>query len=130
MIAYAVFGTNDPKASIAFFEAVLAPLGYAKFYQDVWAGFAPEGNPINPGTIWVGTPFDGKEAKCANGAMIGLAAPSRAAVRDVHAAALAHGGTSEGEPGIREAYGPDVYMAYMRDPCGNKFSVICRSNGE
>jgi catechol 2,3-dioxygenase-like lactoylglutathione lyase family enzyme len=130
MISYAVFGANDPKASIAFFEAVLAPLGYLKFYEDGWAGFAPEGNPVNPGTIWVGNPFDGKDARAANGAMIGLAAPTRAAVRDAHAAALINGGTSEGEPGIREAYGPDFYMAYMRDPCGNKFSVMCRSTEE
>jgi catechol 2,3-dioxygenase-like lactoylglutathione lyase family enzyme len=131
MIGYATFGVKDRDASVTFFEAVLAPLGYQKFYDDGWAGFAIGGNPEGgPGTVWVGAPFDGNEAKPSNGAMIGFMAPTRAAVRAFHEAALANGGSSEGEPGIREAYGPDVYMAYVRDPIGNKMSAMCRSSGE
>ena len=127
MIGYATFGVKDRDASVKFFEAVLAPLGYQKFYDDVWAGFAPGGNPAGPGTIWVGAPYDGNEAKPSNGAMIGFAAPDRAAVRAFHEAALANGGTCEGPPGIREAYGPDAYLAYVRDPVGNKMSAACNA---
>ena len=130
MIAYATFGALDKDASTKFFEAVLAPLGYAKFYDENWAGFAVGGNPEGPGTIWVGPPFDGNEARPSNGSMISLTAPSRAAVREFHAQALANGGTSEGEPGVREIYGPDYYLAYVRDPAGNKLAAICRSTGE
>lgn len=65
-----------------------------------------------------------------NGMMIGLAAPSHAAVRTFHEAALANGGTCEGPPGIRDIYGPNVYMAYVRDPAGNKFSATCHKDGE
>lgn len=130
MIGYATFGTRDKEASTKFFEAVLAPLGYKKFYDDVWAGFAVDGNPETPGTIWVGAPYNGNEAQPSNGAMIGFAAPSRAAVRAFHEAALANGGTCEGPPGIREAYGPNAYLAYVRDPVGNKMSATCNAEGE
>lgn len=126
MIGYATFGVKDRDASVKFFEAVLTPLGYQKFYDDVWAGFAKDGNPELPGTVWVGAPYDGNEARASNGHMIGFQAPNRAAVRAFFEAALANGGTSEGEPGIREPYGPDVFMAYVRDPVGNKMSAGCR----
>ncbi len=124
MITYATFGAKDVAASTRFFEAVLSPLGYQKFYDEGMAGFAVGGNPGAGGTVWVGPPFDGNEARSANGFMVGFAAPSRAAVRAFHEAALAQGGTCEGPPGVREAYGPEVYMAYVRDPVGNKMSAI------
>lgn len=130
MISYATFGFKDKDASVKFFEAVLAPLGYSKFYDDGMAGFALGGDSSGPGTIWVGPPFDGNEAKPSNGAMIGFTAPSRAAVRAFHDAALANGGSCEGPPGIREAYGPNIYMAYVRDPVGNKMSAICMADSE
>jgi catechol 2,3-dioxygenase-like lactoylglutathione lyase family enzyme len=131
MIAYATFGMKDKATSLAFFEPVLGALGYAKFYEtDTHAGFAIGGNPDNPGILWVGPAFNGEEAVPSNGAMIGLAAPSRAAVRAFHEAALAHGGSCEGPPGIREPYGPNCYLAYVRDPIGNKFSAICLAESE
>ncbi len=81
MIGYATFGTKDKETSVRFFEAVLAPLGYQKFYDDHVAGFAIDGNPGNGGTVWVGPPFDGNEAQASNGAMIGFVAPSRGGCR-------------------------------------------------
>lgn len=131
MIAYATFGVRDLAASRAFFVPVLAALGYEVFYEnETHVGFAQGGNPANPGNIWLGHPFNGAEAVAANGAMIGLTAPSRAAVRAFHETALAQGGTCEGLPGIRADYGPNVYMAYVRDPIGNKFSAICSAESE
>jgi catechol 2,3-dioxygenase-like lactoylglutathione lyase family enzyme len=53
-----------------------------------------------------------------------FAADSEAAVRAFHAAALAHGGTDEGAPGLRP-YGPGFFAAYVRDPDGNKLSAVC-----
>lgn len=127
MLDYATFGANDIEQSKAFFDATLAPLGYAQFYNDGWVGYAPDGNPEKGHVVWVGSPYDGQAAQKANGFMIGFTAPTREAVRAFHAAALANGGTCEGEPGLREAYGPNIYMAYVRDPVGNKMSAICRS---
>ncbi len=58
--------------------------------------------------------------------MVGLVAKSWSEVDAFHAVALTHGGTSEGEPGLRQRYQPDFYAAYVRDPDGNKLAVICR----
>jgi catechol 2,3-dioxygenase-like lactoylglutathione lyase family enzyme len=71
-------------------------------------------------------PFDGRPPHPGNGLMIALRANSWAQVRAFHAAALAHGGTSEGEPGLRPQYNPDFYAAYVRDPDGNKLAAVCR----
>lgn len=127
MISYATFGVNDRTESRRFFEATLKPLGYKKFLDDGGSiAFAFEGNPKNPGTIWIVAPFNKEPAAPSNGTMFGFDAPSQAAVREFHAAALANGGTCEGEPGIREAYGPEFYIAYVRDPVGNKLAAVCR----
>ncbi|QQS13397.1 MAG: VOC family protein [Rhodospirillales bacterium] len=53
-------------------------------------------------------------------------APSRAAVRAFHAAALAHGGADDGPPGIREIYSPVYYGAFVRDPDGNRIEAVSR----
>ena len=53
-------------------------------------------------------------------------APGRAAVRAFHAAALAHGGTDDGPPGLRENYSPDYYAAFVRDPDGNRLEAVTR----
>ena len=53
-------------------------------------------------------------------------APSRAAVRTFHQAALAHGGADDGPPGLREIYSPDYYAAFVRDPDGNRLEAITR----
>ena len=53
-------------------------------------------------------------------------APSRAAVRTFHAAALANGGSDDGAPGIREIYSPDYYAAFVRDPDGNRLEAVTR----
>ena len=58
--------------------------------------------------------------------MVAFGAKSWRQVDEFHAVALAHGGTSEGLPGIRPHYNPDFYAAYVRDPDGNKLAVVCR----
>ena len=60
------------------------------------------------------------------GAMVAFAARDWQQVRDFHAAALARGGRSEGEPGLRPHYNPDFFAAYVRDPDGNKLAAVCR----
>jgi lactoylglutathione lyase len=42
-----------------------------------------------------------------------------------YAVALAHGGTSEGGPGLRSEYHEHYYGAYLRDPDGNKLCIVC-----
>jgi predicted lactoylglutathione lyase len=58
--------------------------------------------------------------------MVALSARSWKEVDDFHAAARAHGSSSEGAPGLRPQYNPDFYAAYVRDPDGNKLAAVCR----
>ena len=76
------------------------------------------------GRIWVAAPFDGEAAMPGNGNMVGVLCASEAEVQAAHAAALANGGSNEGDPGPRPQYGPDFYGAYVRDLDGNKMSFV------
>jgi hypothetical protein len=56
--------------------------------------------------------------------MVAFDARSLAQVRKLHAAALLAGGSDEGAPGFRDAYGPHFYVGYLRDPQGNKIALF------
>ena len=125
MIAYATVGSNDFAASAKFFDAVLGALGHKRVHDYSEGGFlAYASSPDDEIKLWLCKPFDGQPATVGNGSMLGFAAASRAQVNAFHAAALANGGSCEGPPGAREAYGPTMYLAYVRDPLGNKFSAV------
>lgn len=102
MFSYVSLGTSDIARAVTFYDAALAPLGHERI-----AGYDPEGTSAawgldDPGPhLWVTEPFDGRPASVGNGTMVSFLAPSRAAVDAFHAAALAHGGTDEGAPGLR-----------------------------
>jgi catechol 2,3-dioxygenase-like lactoylglutathione lyase family enzyme len=55
---------------------------------------------------------------------LALRAPSQAAVRAFHAAALAHGGTDDGPPGPRPQYSPTYYAAFVVDPDGHRLEAV------
>jgi len=130
MLGYVTFGANDMAVSGPFYAAVLGTIGYKKAHDGEWHGYCPDGDMSKGNMVWLGAPYNGQAAVPSNGTMIGFMAPTRQMVRDFHATALKMGGTSEGEPGIREAYGPNMYMAYVRDPIGNKMSVMCMADSE
>ncbi len=119
---YLTLGTNNLARASRFYDAVLAPLGLIRrATEDTEVGY---GLPDDHRTrLWITLPFDGKPASVGNGTMPALVAPNQQAVRDFHAAALAHGGSDEGAPGLRP-YGPAFYAAYVRDPDGNKLSAV------
>ena len=71
-------------------------------------------------------PFDRQPATAGNGTMFAFRADSADLVRRFHAAGLLAGGENEGEPGTRTAYGPDFYVAYLRDPDGHKLACVCQ----
>lgn len=128
MLYYVTIGTNDMPRSVRFYDAVLAALGYAKQFEE--QGFAGYGPSADQTQLFLCQPYDKNAATAGNGAMAALKAETRAQVRDFHAAALANGGRDEGAPGVREHYAPDFYVAYVRDPEGNKLAAVCRSTGE
>lgn len=122
MLYYVTFGTNDLVAAKRFYTPTLATLGITDLAPDSDEGcYGPPGGEAQ---LYVGPPYDQTPATRGNGSMIAFTAPDRQAVQAFHAAALAHGGTDEGAPGLRP-YAPNFYACYVRDPDGNKLSAVC-----
>jgi catechol 2,3-dioxygenase-like lactoylglutathione lyase family enzyme len=133
MPGYITLGANDLQASGEFYSAVLAPLGYERTEAGNGVAFSlPElsGGLGGPGTIYVVKPYDGRPATVGNGSMTAFRAPTHAMVRTLHAAGLKAGGTDEGAPGFRAEYTEHFYVAYLRDPAGNKLALFCNDPAE
>lgn len=133
MFNYVCLGTRNLTRAARFYDAAMATLGLSRCDvsgEPGWEGWMGWGTYQQHGAkelaLWVCAPFNGEPATAGNGTMVGLAAKSWAQVDAFHAAALSHGGTSEGAPGLRLHYQPDFYAAYVRDPDGNKLAVVCR----
>lgn len=124
MFSHIMVGADDVAASKAFYDATLSVLGHgAAMSDDKGRVFY-----ITPTGIFAITkPINGEAASCANGATIGFAAKSPAEADAWHAAGLAAGGTAcEDPPGVREGGMGALYLAYLRDPAGNKLCVLHR----
>ena len=63
-------------------------------------------------------------ASAGNGAMVAFEARSQKQVRELHAAAVAAGGSDEGAPGFRADYGAHFYVSYLRDPHRNTIALF------
>ena len=133
MLSYVYLGTNDLQRAIPFYQATLAALGLQRCitndpqWDQLSAGWGIyEDNGARELAVWIGKPFDQHLASAGNGTMVAFSAASWRAVDDFHAVALAHGGSSEGAPGLRPHYSPDFYAAYVRDLDGNKLAAVCR----
>jgi catechol 2,3-dioxygenase-like lactoylglutathione lyase family enzyme len=123
MFSHVMIGTNDLEKAKAFYDGLLATLdipparvdGHRIFYVTKTGVFA------------VSKPIDGKPATAPNGGTIGFACSSPAQADAWHAVGLASGGTSiEDPPGVREGGTGKFYLAYLRDPDGNKICALHR----
>ncbi|WP_010139904.1 VOC family protein [Oceanicola sp. S124] len=126
MISYVTVGADDIGKARRFYDALLPALGYGLTLGPEGLSYVlpvPPGIPAPP-DFYVKPTFDGGPASAGNGAMVAFEATSQAQVRQLHAAALAAGGTDEGAPGFRAAYGPRFYVCYLRDPQGNKLALF------
>lgn len=124
MFLYITLGTNDVAGAKRFYDAVMPTIGLCFRAEDPSeVGYGPPEGRIR---FWVTKPYDGMPATVGNGSMPAFDAPTRAAVDAFHRAALAHGGSDEGAPGLRP-HGPHFYACYVRDPDGNKLSAVCES---
>jgi len=133
MFTYICLGTRDLKRAAQFYDAVFHALGVKRCKtadEPDWDGWIGWGDYENGGAremaLWVGKPFNDKEATAGNGTMVALTAGSWQQVDEFHAAAIKNGGKSEGAPGLRPQYNADFYATYVRDPDGNKLAVVCR----
>ena len=125
---YMMIGSNDLERSRSFYDAVIATIGgeLSADYPGYAFCYALRGG----GRIWIAPPYDKTAAVAGNGMMIGFGATNQDMVHAAHAAALANGGSNEGDPGPRPQYGPDFYGAYVRDPDGNKMSFIVEQEAQ
>jgi catechol 2,3-dioxygenase-like lactoylglutathione lyase family enzyme len=123
---YVIIGSNDLARSRVFYDAVMSEIG-GKIEAD-HAGIAFRYRLAGGWRAWVALPHNQEFGQPGNGNMVGFGAASEQAVQAAHAAALANGGTNEGDPGPRPRYGPDFYGACARDPDGNKMSFIVVHN--
>ncbi len=133
MIAYVTIGANDIQAAKQFYAAFLPALGYGMTEGPEGLSYAlpvPPGERPSQPDFYVKPPFDGQTASVGNGSMVAFEAHNQQQVRALHAAALAAGGTDEGQPGFRKTYGSNFYVAYLRDPQGNKLALFSSNPDE
>jgi catechol 2,3-dioxygenase-like lactoylglutathione lyase family enzyme len=123
MFSHVMFGVNDLERSKKFYDALLGTLGIAPGVANKNRYFYR--SPT--GTFGITTPIDGEPATCGNGSTIGFAVQSPEQGNAWHAAGLANGGTTcEDPPGFREGPTGPIYLAYLRDPDGNKICALHR----
>lgn len=119
---YIMIGSNEMPRSRRFYDAVMPHLGgrLEHEYGEIAVCYRFEDRT----RVWIARPHDQQSAAPGNGLMPGFLCAGEAEVAAAHAAALASGGSNEGDPGPRPQYGPEFYGAYARDPDGNKMSFI------
>tara|TARA_R110002012_G_scaffold60951_8_gene159813 strand:+ start:7515 stop:7952 length:438 start_codon:yes stop_codon:yes gene_type:complete len=133
MIAYVTVGADDLARAKRFYTAFLPALGYALTEGPDGLSFVlpkAAGQSAALPDFYVKPTFDGAPASAGNGGMIAFQASGQAQVRALHTAALAAGGSDEGQPGFRATYGPRFYVSYLRDPEGNKIALFSENPAE
>lgn len=124
MFSHVMVGSNDIDRSKTFYDACFGALGGNPGIVD------EKGRLIymhNGGIFLVTKPIDGMDACHANGGTIGFAVTSEEMANEWHKAGAANGGTPiEDPPGWREGGGMKLYLAYLRDPDGNKICTMMR----
>ena len=122
MFSHIMVGSNNIERSKKFYDALLGTLGAKPAMVD-------DKNRLiymhNGGLFLVTTPINGQPATGANGGTIGFACETQAQADAWHAAGVANGGTTcEDPPGVREGGFGKLYLAYLRDPDGNKLCAM------
>jgi len=121
MIDHISIAVRDIKSAEAFYTALLAPLGLTKLRE--WAHAAVGYGKTYP-EFWINSRADMLSVETDSGVHVCLRAPSTKAVDAFHAAALAGGGTSDGEPGLRPEYNDRYYAAFICDQDGNRIEAV------
>jgi catechol 2,3-dioxygenase-like lactoylglutathione lyase family enzyme len=124
MFSHVMIGSDDIARSKKFYDALFGAIGGASGVEDA------RGRLIythNGGRFLVTKPIDGASATYANGGTIGFAMSDPDQAEAWHDAGVANGGTSiEDPPGVRQGGAGQMYLAYLRDPDGNKLCALHR----
>jgi len=123
MFSHVMLGVNDLERSRKFYDALLGALGIGPGIAHKTRYFYRSAS----GTFSITIPINGEPATHGNGSTIGFTASSPEQGDAFHAAGLANGGTAcEDPPGFREGPSGKIYLAYLRDPDGNKICALHR----
>ena len=123
MFSHVMLGVSDLEVSRKFYDALLGALGLGPGVANRNRYFYR--SPT--GTFAISTPINGEPATYGNGSTIGFAVQSTEQGDAFHAAGVANGGTTcEDPPGFREGPTGKLYLAYLRDPDGNKLCALYR----
>jgi catechol 2,3-dioxygenase-like lactoylglutathione lyase family enzyme len=124
MFSHMTIGSNDLERSRTFYDALFAAVGGRPATIDHKGRLLY----IHKGAMLIVTkPIDGNPATVANGSTVGFAMDSSEQADAWHKAGVASGGTSiEDPPGVRENPQARLYLAYLRDPDGNKLCALHR----
>ena len=124
MYSHVMLGSNDLDRSKTFYDAIFTATGAREGKID------PKGRLVyvnNGGILLITTPIDGAPATHGNGSTIGFAVDGPEQAEAWEQAGVAAGGTAiEDPPGVRSGSGMDLYLAYLRDPDGNKLCALHR----
>lgn len=125
MFTHVMVGANDLEKSKKFYDALMGVLGYREGVNDDTPIRRRYVYRSDGGAFYVSQPLDGMEATHANGGTVGFRCASADQVDLWHAAGVANGGSSaEAPPGLRTFAKGSVYLAYLRDPDGNKLCAV------
>lgn len=128
LLSHASLGVADLDRSVVFYDAALEPLGVVRVWRH--ADAAGYGRPGGEDELALFARDPGPSALAAGpGFHLCLCAPDAFAVDAFWRAALDHGGTDAGPPGLRPRYGPGYYAAFVRDPDGHKLEVKVQAAG-
>ena len=119
MIDHVSIGVRDLARAAAFYDAVLAAIGFAKLRaKPTTIGYGK-----SYAEFWINARPD-RSTNADSGLHVCLRAPSTEAVDAFHAAALKAGGASDGAPGLWPQYNDRYYAAFVVDPDGNKIEAV------
>ena len=123
MFSHVMIGTNDLEKAKSFYDALLGTLGV----PPAQGGPPPHFLPNQDRRLRCVEADRWQARDPANGGTIGFTASSPEQADAWHAAGIANGATTcEEPPGVREGAGVKLYLAYLRDPDGNKLCAMHR----
>ena len=123
MFNHVMFGVNDLAVSKKFYDTLLGTLGIAPGVANKNRYFYRSPG----GSFGITTPINGEPATHGKGSTLGFTTQSPAQADAFHAAGVANGGTTcEEPPGWRDGSVGRIYLAYLRDPDGNKICAVHR----
>lgn len=126
MIGYVMVGTHDLERAKKFYTPLFEKMGLSTCYEDEQVASWGDREDETVPRFFACYPFDEEPATVGNGNMTAFQVETASLVDEFYDIAIRGGASDEGKPGFRpERYGDKFYVAYVRDPDGNKLAFAC-----